>query len=311
MSEAPRLSVIMTVYNGEDFLTETLDAVWAQTFTDFELVVVNNGSTDGTQAILDDVDDDRMRVIHQTKQNATFGDGIRLAYKHARGQFIAVQDADDVSMPERFAKQVAAFDLDANLGLVIGAFQDMDKDGNLADVHCPPTERQALINAFQTHNPMAHSTYMYRREASDQVGGYPLEYAYGPDFGLAIRLIKNGWGVKVLNDVVLRLRLHAGQTSMLPTVGVTRAHDALYLFLEAAGLDSISPMARRMGGRHIAKCTVQYALALLGDGFGREGLKQLFFGLLRHPLYSLVYLGYRLSLRLGLMKPVGQHSNQS
>lgn len=283
MNITPRLSVIMTVYNGEDFLQETLDAVWAQTFTDFELVVVNNGSTDGTQAILDAVKDDRMRVIHQTKQGATFGDGIRLAYKYARGQFIAVQDADDVSTPERFEKQVAAFDADLSLGLVFGAYQDMDKDGNLAEIHHPPSARQDLVDAFQTHNPLAHSTYMYRRVAADQVFGYPLEYAYGPDFGLVIRLIKKGWGVKVVDDVVLKLRLHAGQTSILPTFSVTRAHDALYLFREAAGIDGGSFKARRDGRRHIAKCTLQYALALLGEGHSRTGVEQLFLGLARHP----------------------------
>lgn len=304
LSPPPYLSVIMTVYNGEAFLQETLDGVLAQTFADFELVVVNNGSTDGTLAILDAIDDDRLRVI-QAPQHGTFGDGIRLAYENAKGQFIAVQDGDDVSTPDRFAKQAAALDADPSLGIVFGAYQDMDEDGNLAAIHRPPVRPQDLIDTFQTRNPLAHSTYMYRRIASDEVGGYPVEYAYGPDFALVIRLIKKGWGVKVLDDVVLKLRLHAGQTSILPTFSVTRAHDALYLFHEAVRIEGAALKAQRAGARHLAKCTLQYALALLGDGQVRDGLKQMLIGLVRHPLYGLAYLGYRLGLKLGVVKPLG------
>ena len=117
MAQVPKLSVIMTVYNGEAFLQETLDAVWAQTYRDFELVVVNNGCTDGTQDILDAVDDERLRVI-QAPQHGSFGDGIRMAYNHTKGRYLAVQDGDDIPLPDRFAKQVAALDADLSLGLV-------------------------------------------------------------------------------------------------------------------------------------------------------------------------------------------------
>ncbi len=299
MNPVPTLSVIMTVFNGDAFLQETLDGVWAQTFTDFELVVVNNGSTDGTQAILDAVDDARLRVIQAPARGGTFGDGIRLAYAHACGTYIAVQDADDVSLPTRFEKQVAALEANGSLGLVFGAYQDMDADGNVDVVHHPPGEQHDLANALQSHNPLAHSTYMYRKAASDQVGGYAGEYAYGPDFALVVRLMKKGWGVKGLDDVVLKLRCHPGQVSIASDFSVMRAHDALYLFREASGLAGISPQARRAGRHRIAKCAVQYALALLKEGRVREGVKQMLMGLLRYPLYGSAYLVYRLAFQKG------------
>ena len=218
----PRLSVITTVYNGEAFLQETLSAVLAQTFTDFEWVVVNNGCTDGTQAILDGAGDTRLRVI-QAPSHGTFGDGIRLAYENAKGEFVAVQDADDVPMADRFAQQIAAFEQDETLGLVSSAFEDIDQDGKHLSFTRPPLELQGLVDAFQTTNPLAHSTYMYRKAASDAVGGYPDQFAYGPDFALVIRLIKAGWGVRVLEDVLLKLRQHVGQASLAPALSVTRA----------------------------------------------------------------------------------------
>lgn len=298
---APTLSVIMTVYNGEAFLQETLDAVWAQTFTDFELVVVNNGCTDGTQDILDAVTDGRLRVLH-APSHGTFGDGIRMAYRNARGRYIAVQDADDVSLPERFAKQVAALDDDASLGIVFGAFQDMNETGVLGEVHHPPATRQGLINAFQTHNPLAHSTYMYRRVATDLVQGYPPQYAYGPDFGLVMRLMQKGWGVKVLDDIVLKLRLHPGQTSIAPKLTATRSHDALYLFKEAAQLPGVSTSARHAGRLHLAKCRILYGLALVSEARISSGLGHLGLALASHPLYGFAYLGYSFARRAGFVR---------
>lgn len=299
---SPKLSVIMTVYNGEAFIQETLDAVFSQTFTDFEMVVVNNGSTDGTQAILDGVDDARLRVV-QAPRHGSFGDGIRLAYDQAKGDYLAVQDADDVPPPDRFEKQVAALDGDAGLGLVSGAYQDMDENGNLAEVHHPPSRGRDLVDAFQVRNPLAHSTFMFRRAAASEVGGYPPEYDYGPDFGLAIRMMKKGWRVKVLDDVILKLRLHAGQASNAPALNTTRCHNALYLYQEAAALDGVSPSACDAGRRNITKYRILYGLALLGDGRMGAGLGNLFGALARHPLYSAAYLGYRFGRRLGLVSP--------
>ncbi|HEY9163927.1 MAG TPA: glycosyltransferase [Magnetovibrio sp.] len=299
MKSPVKLSVIMTVYNGEAFLQETLDAVFAQTFTDFELVVVNNGCTDGTQGILDAVADERLVVV-QAPSHGTFGDGIRLAYQHARGSYLAVQDADDVSSLDRFEKQVAALDADDRLGLVVGAYQDLDAYGNLGEIHYPPENRQALIDSLQTNNFLAHSTYMYRRAASDQVGGYPAKYTYGPDFALVVRLIEKGWGVCLLQDVLLRLRLHEGQTSVSPKFRIPRAHDALYLYKEAAKLDGVSAEAQRASKRHIAKCTLRYALALMEGGKLLDGIGQLLVAVVFHFPYSVAYLARFIFNKAGL-----------
>ncbi|PCI42174.1 MAG: hypothetical protein COB46_01290 [Rhodospirillaceae bacterium] len=298
----PKLSVIMTVYNGEAFLQETLDAVFGQTFTDFELVVVNNGCTDGTQAMLDGVTDDRLRVV-QNPNGKTFGEGIRVAYENAQAQYLAVQDADDVPLPDRFKLQVAALDCDDLLGLVSSAFEDIDQDGRHLANNFPPTDQAGLIDAIQTHSPMAHSTYMYRKTASDQVGGYPAEYAYGPDFGLVVRLIKADWKIQVLGEILLKLRQHAGQASLASDLGVTRAHDAYHLYSEASELEGASGSARKAGRKNVTKCRVRYGLALIGENRLGKGLSHILKAVLNQPLYSSVYLGYRLGRKLRLVKP--------
>lgn len=299
MKTTPKLSIIMTVYNGEAFLRETLDAVMASSFTDWEMVIVNNCSTDGTQGILDDFTDPRFRFIYP-EVHGSFGDGIRLAYANARADYIAVQDGDDVSQHTRFEHQVAALDADPKLGLVSGWFELIDQHSTKFDECRPPETHQGLIDAYQISNPLGHSTYMYRREASDMIGGYPLDYAYGPDFALVIRLIKAGWLVRVLPEVVLKLREHVGQTSLASNQSVTRAHDAVYLYKEASELSGVSSSAKRLGRRNLAKRFVQYGLALVSENQWIKGVGQIISAIAHHPLYSLVYLGYRLLKLLGI-----------
>lgn len=304
----PNVSVITTVYNGEAFLQETLDAVLGQTFFDFEWVVVNNGSTDSTQAILDAVDDPRVRVI-QAPEHGTFCDGIRLAYQTARGRYIAVQDADDVPLPDRLAKQVAALNEDHSLGIVSGGYEEVDIEGSHLRFMHPPTNIQELVEVYQTTNPLAHSTYMYRRVASDQVQGYPVEYAYGPDFGLVVRMLKKGWGIKILDDILLKQRIHAGQASVVPKFNVMRSHDALFLFQEAVTLDNVSLSARRVGARNLVKCRLLYALALLSEGRMLDGAWEMLRGLLSNPIYGVAYLGYRFGRWIGLFRQLKAHAS--
>ncbi|MDV7340818.1 glycosyltransferase [Terasakiella sp. A23] len=296
------LSVIMTVYNGEEFLSETLDAIFAQTYKDFELVVCNNGSTDSTQAILDSYDDARLKVIHQTLEKPTFGDGIRLAYANASGEFIAVNDGDDVPTPDRLEKQVAALRADENLALVSGWFEEIDENGKLVQTCELPKSFEGLLEAYQGSNPLAHSTYMYRKSISDKVGGYEPKYHYGSDFALALEMIKAGYKIKVLPKVVLKLRVHSGQASNAPELGLMRAYEARELFREAANLPGLSGAAKAMGRKNVAKRTVQYAFALLHEKKWGKGLGQVFSAITYSPIYGTIYFGFRLACALRIVK---------
>jgi glycosyltransferase involved in cell wall biosynthesis len=302
MRLTPILSVIMTIYNGEKFLRETLDAIFSQTFTDFELVVVNNGCTDSTQDILDSYDDPRMRVVFQTLEKPTFGDGIRLAYANAKGEFIAVNDGDDVPVADRFEKQVAALKADEKLGLVSGWFEEIDENSQPIQECKPPTDIKLLFEAYQSANPLAHSTYMYRKTAADQVGGYVSKYHYGSDFALALEMIKAGWTLKVLPFKVLRLRVHSGQASQAADLSVMRAYEAKELFAVAATLPDLSDAAVRQARKNNVKRIIQYGLALKAENRHAEGWKQILSGVAKSPSYGIAYYLFRVACSLGLIK---------
>ncbi len=302
MSSKPFLSVIMTVYNGEVFLRETLDAIFGQTFSDFELVVVNNGCTDSTQDILDSYDDPRLRVVRQTLEKPTFGDGIRLAYANARGEFIAVNDGDDVPLVERFEKQVTALKADKDLGLVSGWFEEIDENSAHLQDCAPPTDLAVLYETYQSANPLAHSTYMYRKSAADQVGGYVEKYHYGSDFALVLEMIKAGWKIKVLSEQVLKLRVHSGQASQAVDLSVMRAFEAKELFAIAATLPNLSVDARKHAKKNNTKRIIQYGFSLWAENRTGEGWKEIISALVKSPLYGSKYFLFRVGCHMGVIK---------
>jgi len=117
MQLMPTVSVIMSAYNAEAFLREAMDSILAQTFHDFELIVIDDGSDDRTQEILAEYSDPRIRVIHN-KGGLGAGAARNRGLHVARGKYIAVQDADDASVPERLAQQVAYFEANPEVGLI-------------------------------------------------------------------------------------------------------------------------------------------------------------------------------------------------
>lgn len=171
-SSAPRVSVLMPVYNGEPYVKEAVASILNQTFTDYEFIVVDDGSTDETWSILESYAvDPRIRLI-QNEINLGLARSLNRALAMARGEYVARMDADDVSRPNRLATQVAFLDNHRSIGVVGSTVQIVDAGGSLGRVLSrPPTD--ALIRwslCFQT--PLAHPSVLMRKAVLDRVGGY-------------------------------------------------------------------------------------------------------------------------------------------
>ncbi len=262
----PAVSVIMTVYNGEAYLEPAVASLLDQSFRDFELLVIDNGCTDGSPAILRRFQDPRLKITRIEHVERT--PALNVALGRAKGELVAVQDADDISMPARLERQVDYMRRYPETVLLASWYETIDETGRMRARREPPTEHGMLTETFPSGNPIAHSTVMYRRAAAEAVGGYPGQYGYAQDFGLYLRLLRHG-RVAALPEVLVQLREHAQSLSATPDFLLHRAVDHLCLFEEARGLAGLSPAARRRGRRKVTEMTIEYADALWA--LGRKG----------------------------------------
>jgi hypothetical protein len=167
---APDVSVILSVRNGGSDLPLALGTILKQSFTDFELIAIDNGSTDETCCYLDSISDPRVRVFHQADAGlaAALNRGISLA----RGRYIARQDHDDLADPRRIARQVEFLDAHPDHALVGTRAEIWVGDTPSGRFHDHPTEDQLLRFDLLFNNPFVHSSVMMRKSALDRVGVY-------------------------------------------------------------------------------------------------------------------------------------------
>lgn len=166
----PLVSVLLPVYNGAAYLTEAIQSIIDQTYDNFELIIINDGSTDESDAIIRKFVDPRIRYNQQENQGlaATLNKAVNLA----TGKYLARQDADDISLPQRFEKQVAFLETNSDYGIV-GTWAEIWVETEKTErVHNHPAKSIILKFDLLFDNPFVHSSLMIRKAVFEQVGLY-------------------------------------------------------------------------------------------------------------------------------------------
>ena len=211
LSASPRVSVIMATYNGAAFIRQSISSLLAQTFADFEIIVVDDCSTDATPDILRSITDSRLRVLRNERNLNVVGSRNR-CFASVTGEYVAMLDHDDISRPTRLAKQVAY--LDANPGTVlIGTAAHTLQNGRIAGPRLPGATSPALIGwLLLVANPLVCSSVMFRAAAARRLQPFMrADYTFADDYDLYHRL--KGFGAIARIDEPLTLyRLHAANT---------------------------------------------------------------------------------------------------
>ncbi|MBV8478954.1 MAG: glycosyltransferase family 2 protein [Actinobacteria bacterium] len=210
------MTVLMAVHNGEPFVSETLRSVIDQTFSDFELVVVDDASTDRTVEIVEGFDDPRVRVLrneHNVGQVPSLNRGLR----EAVGEYVARIDADDVCLPERLAQQVELLDAQPNVCLVGAWMQAIDERGRrLARLEKTLADRVDFIyHTLIMRVYVAHPAAMYRREPVLALGGYDETTGPSEDKDLWRKLLLEGCDARIVPEILVLYRLHDEQLSQV------------------------------------------------------------------------------------------------
>ena len=275
----------MSVLNGEAFLRPAINSVLQQTFGDFELIVVDNHSTDGTAAILGQYDDARIKR-YRNDQVLTLTQSLNKGLAYAEGEFVARLDADDIALPERLKRQVAFLDVQHEVDLVGSGWIDLLPDGTL--VHRPPpaaTRHDEIVASMAAGNPFVHSTLMMRRQAVMEVGGYPQNFAFAQDFALYQRLVAAGRQLAIMPQALVHLRHHVGQFSVRPETALLRAQEE-DLLLTAASRNAHSARARRANRNSLASVRFRKGGALWRLGRRAEAFRAWIHAAMTAPLYT-------------------------
>lgn len=209
-----RVTVLLAVYNGLPYLPAAIESVLRQTFTDFELLIVDDASTDGSAACVEAYHDPRIRLVrHEVNrgQTASLNRGLALA----QGTYIARLDADDVCAPERLERQTRFLDQHPDVAVVGARMMGVDAAGRRTERLGREVRDGATLIAWLLVGvcPLGHPSVMFRRSAVADVGNYDEAFAIGQDYDLWIRLAVRRHAAYVLDEPLVMYRAHARQQS--------------------------------------------------------------------------------------------------
>jgi len=182
----PKVSVVMSVFNGARTLREAVDSILSQTFTDFEFIIIDDGSTDGTWGILNGYDDPRIRLL-RNEENIGLTRSLNKGLALVQGEYIARMDADDISLPERLERQVDCLDSRPEVGVVGTNYWELTPTNERRPMVVPLTDMSVRLWLL-FHNAIVHSSAMVRRTTLEQIGYYDEALPYAQDYDLWTRV---------------------------------------------------------------------------------------------------------------------------
>jgi hypothetical protein len=200
----PKVTVLMPVYNGGRFLQKALDSMLTQTFTDFELLVVYDESTDETATILESYSDRRIRVI-TNKGHLGVAGSLRRGLNCARGEYIARIDADDIALPERLQKQVTYLDSHPEVGMVASSCVIIDEDGRPTCGSTQALTPEQIYYTLAFHNCIFHCSVTFRKALVLSLGGYDEATNRAEDYDLWARIARRAKIVQ-LDEILAQWR---------------------------------------------------------------------------------------------------------
>ena len=195
-----KVTILMSVYNGEKYLRKAVDSILNQTFKDFEFLIINDGSTDKTAEILQSYRDPRIKIVNNQK-NMGLTKSLSRGLGIAKGDYIARMDADDISMPERLEKQVNMLEQRPELGMVGTWYCVIDEKDNIKYEVKNDGNPVILRWKLLFNNEFVHSSVMMRKRAYEDSGGYNPEFQAAQDYDLWSRIAKK-WQIGLVPKIL-------------------------------------------------------------------------------------------------------------
>jgi|TARA_B100001971_G_C18229030_1_gene562647 glycosyltransferase involved in cell wall biosynthesis len=230
-----KITVLMSVYNGDKWIKNSIDSVLSQTENNFEFIIINDGSTDNTSAILKSYNDDRIIIIDQENRGLT--KSLNVGLNLAKGKYIARIDADDICMPNRLAEQKKFMEVNTDIALVGSDAILIDENDQYMGHAVYPTSHEMLIKRlkFPLCSVFPHSSIFFRRDVIKKENGYNENFIMSQDLDLYLRLIGK-YNISCIDEFLIKLRLNLS--------GITYSDDNQLVF----GLAALISYFRRKNG---------------------------------------------------------------
>jgi glycosyltransferase involved in cell wall biosynthesis len=206
--ETPLVTVVVAAHNAEDYIEQSLSSLLSQTLRDLEIIVVDDASTDSTAEKVRSFQDPRIRLI-SLEANVGPAAARNAAIERARGSYLAILDADDVSRSQRLETQVRFLRSHPEIGVVGSQIRVIDERGGLLGFRRYPQDPLAIDRALRRWNPLAHSSVMARTDLVRRAGGYDGRVAVCHDYDLWCRLAIEEARFANLPCILIDYRIHA------------------------------------------------------------------------------------------------------
>ena len=228
MSILPLVSVVMSVYNNEEFVSHSIRSIVNQSYRNFEFIIVNDGSSDGSRNIVLDWMKVDNRIIFIDRRNNrglpySLNEGIAIA----KGKYIARMDSDDIAVIDRFEKQVRFLESRLEVDIVAGQVTRIDSKGMELESVEQPLSFKEIKSTAEFACPVCHPTYMVKKKAYMLLEGYREAFVYAQDYDFILRAIDRNLIIENMPDVLLQYRFLYHETS------ATKIHRQLYLGRQA------------------------------------------------------------------------------
>lgn len=211
----PTISVIIPTYNGARYIRQAIDSVLAQSYSDYEIIVVDDGSTDNTAEILWPYGD-RITYLYQSNQKlpTARNNGITAS----KGKYLAFLDSDDLFLPDKLEVQARYLDERPDVGLVASGWQYIDDDGWILSTSEPQEDRPITLETILFGGLAPVHAVLLRREWFGRVGGFDPQFAYCEDMDLWYRLALAGCPMVWVEAIVCQYRIHTDNMSRSPGI---------------------------------------------------------------------------------------------
>lgn len=202
---SPSISVILPTYNAAEYIVESVESLCTQTLDDFEVIVVDDSSTDETRSLVREHGDERFRIVKRNEKTGGLPGALNRGIRESTAPYIARQDADDRSHPERLADQVAFLEDTPEVALVGSSARLIRSDGSIKDIR--RVRSAPTFDDLIEKNRFVHGAVAFRRDVVEEVNGYSEAFEFSEDYDLWLR-IAHDYPVRNLDSVRYDLRVH-------------------------------------------------------------------------------------------------------